>query len=174
MKQQRQQKPSWTLMSLYLTLAVLHGPSSELSGLPRNTATHSQTMGFLMVQMVKNSPAVQKPRFDPWVRKIPCRREWLPTPVFLPGEFQGQRCLVGCSPWGHEESDTTEWPALPLHSDHNIYHIFFPHSNLRHWTQESESCEGETLLEKHLKFKPLEKIGSWLCDTSGEFKYFKA
>ena len=51
---------------------------------------------------------------------------------------------------------------------------FFLHSNLRNWTQESESCEGKTLLEEHLKFKPLEKIGSWLCDTSGEFKYFKA
>ena len=36
--------------------------------------------------------------FDPWVRKIPWRREW-PTPVFLPGEFSGQRSLVGCHPW---------------------------------------------------------------------------
>jgi len=33
-------------------------------------------------------------RFDLWVRKIPWRREWLPTPVFLPGEFQGQRSLA--------------------------------------------------------------------------------
>ena len=38
--------------------------------------------------------------FDPWVGKIPWRREWLPTPVFLPGEFHGQRSLVGYSPWG--------------------------------------------------------------------------
>ena len=38
--------------------------------------------------------------FNPWVRKIPWRREWLPTPVFLPGEFHGQRTLVGYSPWG--------------------------------------------------------------------------
>ena len=36
-----------------------------------------------------------RPGFDPWVRKIPCRRKWLPTPVFLPGEFHGQRSLVG-------------------------------------------------------------------------------
>ena len=43
--------------------------------------------------------------FDPWVRKIPWRREWLPTPVFLPGEFHGQRSLVGYSPWGHKELD---------------------------------------------------------------------
>ena len=47
-------------------------------------------------------------RFNPWVRRIPWRREWLPTPVFLPGEFRGQRSLVGYSPWGHEESDMTE------------------------------------------------------------------
>ena len=49
------------------------------------------------------------PGFNPWVRKIPWRREWLSTPVFLPEEFHGQRSLVGYSPWGHKESDTTEW-----------------------------------------------------------------
>ena len=38
-----------------------------------------------------------------------CRRKWQPTPVFLPGESQGGRSLVGYSPWGCEESDTTEW-----------------------------------------------------------------
>ena len=37
------------------------------------------------------------------------RREWQPTPVFLPGESHGQRSLVGCSPWGREELGTTEW-----------------------------------------------------------------
>ena len=36
------------------------------------------------------------------------RRKWQPTPVFLPGESQGQGSLVGCSPWGHTESDMTE------------------------------------------------------------------
>ena len=36
--------------------------------------------------------------FDPWVGKMPWRREWLPTPVFLPGESHGQRSLVGPSP----------------------------------------------------------------------------
>ena len=38
----------------------------------------------------------------------PWRRKWQPTPVFLPGESQGQRSLVGCSLWGLTESDTTE------------------------------------------------------------------
>ena len=45
---------------------------------------------------------------DPWVTKIPWRRAWQPTPVFLPGESHGQRSLVGYNPWGHKESDTTE------------------------------------------------------------------
>ena len=36
------------------------------------------------------------------------RRQWHPTPVFLPGKSHGRRSLVGCSPWGREESDTTE------------------------------------------------------------------
>ena len=40
--------------------------------------------------------------------KIPWRKEWQPAPVFLPGEFLGQRTLVGYSPWGHQESDMTE------------------------------------------------------------------
>ena len=42
-------------------------------------------------------------------RHIPRRRQWHPTPVLLPGKSHGQRSLVGCSPWGHWELDTTEW-----------------------------------------------------------------
>ena len=41
-----------------------------------------------------------RPMSDPWVRKILWRRECLPNPVYLPGEFHGQRSLVGYSPWG--------------------------------------------------------------------------
>ena len=46
--------------------------------------------------------------FDLWVRKIPWRRAWQPTLVFLLGEFHGQRSLASYSPWGHQESDTTK------------------------------------------------------------------
>ena len=46
--------------------------------------------------------------FNPWVRKIPSRRTWQPTPVFLPGDSHGQRSLEGYSPWGCTESDMTE------------------------------------------------------------------
>ena len=47
-------------------------------------------------------------RFNPWSRKIPWRRKWRPTPVFLPGKSYGQRRLVGYSSWGGKESDRTE------------------------------------------------------------------
>ena len=45
---------------------------------------------------------------DPWDGKIPWRRKWQPTPVFLPGKSHGQRRLVSYSQWNHKESDTTE------------------------------------------------------------------
>ena len=50
--------------------------------------------------------------FDPWVGKRPWERKWKPTPVFLPGEFHGQRSLVGYSLWGRKESDTTDGLTL--------------------------------------------------------------
>ena len=49
-----------------------------------------------------------RPGFDPWVGKMPWRREWQATPVFLTGKPHGRRSLVGYGPWGHKESDTTE------------------------------------------------------------------
>ena len=47
-------------------------------------------------------------RVHPWVGTIPWRREWQPTPVFLPGKFHGQKSLAGYSPWVCKESDMTE------------------------------------------------------------------
>jgi len=44
----------------------------------------------------------------PGLRRSPWRREWQPTPIFLPGEFQGQRSLVSYCPWGCKESDMAE------------------------------------------------------------------
>ena len=63
----------------------------------------------LVTQAVKNLPAIQETQFNSWVRKIPGRREWQPTPAFLSGEFHGQRILAGYSPQGSKESDTTKW-----------------------------------------------------------------
>jgi len=60
--------------------------------------------------MLKNSPANAGDITDRGSisGKIPWKRKWQPTPVFLPGESHGQRSLTGYSPWGRKESDTTE------------------------------------------------------------------
>ena len=50
--------------------------------------------------------------FDPQVGKIPWQRAWQPTPIFLPGEFHGQRSLVGYSPWGHKEPDLSNLACM--------------------------------------------------------------
>jgi len=60
---------------------------------------------FLMAQLVKTHHG-----FRPCVEKIPRRRKWQPSSVFLPGKFHRQRSLAGYSPWGHKESDITECP----------------------------------------------------------------
>ena len=66
----------------------------------------------LVAQRVKNPPAMQ----ETWVQSLgqedPWRRAWQLTPVFLHGESHGQRILVGYSPWGHKESETTEQLTL--------------------------------------------------------------
>ena len=65
-----------------------------------------------MALVVKNLPVNARRhrqcRFDPWVGSIPWRRAWQSTLVFLPGKSHGQRSLVGYSPKGCKESDTTE------------------------------------------------------------------
>ena len=62
--------------------------------------------------VVKNPPArtgdKKRGSLDPWVGKIPWTGAWQPTPVLLPGESLGWRSLVGYSPRGRKESDTTE------------------------------------------------------------------
>ena len=54
------------------------------------------------------------PGLNPWVGKIPWRREWLYTPVILPWQFQGQRSLGGYNPWGRKELDMTEQLSLSI------------------------------------------------------------
>ena len=61
----------------------------------------------------------KRSRFDPWVGKIPWRKAWQATPVFLPGESHGQRSLAGYSPWYRKESDMTE--AIH-HTSHTSQH----------------------------------------------------
>ena len=69
--------------------------------------------------MVKNHLQYRIPGFNPWVGKIPRRRKWLPTPLFWPGEFHGQRNLEGYSPWGRKELD--------LNNSNNMFYEAFGH-----------------------------------------------
>ena len=64
-------------------------------------------LGFPGGSAVKNLPAWRY-RFEPWVRKIPWRRKWRPTPVFLPRRSHGQRSLAGYSPGDPKQLDTAE------------------------------------------------------------------
>ena len=76
-----------------------------------------------MAQQVKNLPAAQETQELPVLRclgKIPWRRAWQPTPVFLPGESHGQRNLTDYSPWGHQESDMAE--AIK-HNTQNLFDL---------------------------------------------------
>ena len=68
-------------------------------------------MGFPGGTGVKN---LRANGFDPWFEKIPWRKKWQPTPVFLPEEFHGQRSLVGYSPWDHKELGTIEYMSHKL------------------------------------------------------------
>ena len=61
-----------------------------------------------------------RPKFDSWIGKIPWRKEWLPTPIFLPGKSHGQRNLAGYSPWGNKELDTTERLSLRKVTEYRI------------------------------------------------------
>ena len=61
-----------------------------------------------MAQLIKIQLQCRRPGSNPWVGKISWRREQLPTPVFWPGKFYGQRSLAGHNPWGHKELDMTE------------------------------------------------------------------
>ena len=80
--------------------------------------------------------------FDPWVGKIPWRRKQQPTPVLLPGKFQGQRSLVGYSPWGHKESKPTE----RLHS---LTHSF--QGSIR-WSDFLAFCPAQNYKSQRLSF----------------------
>ena len=80
------------------------------------TNTYIHTRACLVAQLVKNPTAMQRPRFDSWVGKIPWRRKWIPTPVFLPGESHGQRSLVGSQSMELQELDTTKPPHHHTHT----------------------------------------------------------
>ena len=72
--------------------------------------------GTPIAQQVKSSPAMQETgghKFELWVGKLPSRRKWQPTPVFLPGEYHWQRSLVDYSPWGRKRM-VHDWACICL------------------------------------------------------------
>ena len=86
-------------------------PLVETTSLSEATSVYQeypQTWAFLVAQRVKNMPAMQ----ETWIRSLgledPLEKEMQPTPVFLLVESHRQRSLVGYSPWGRKESDTTK------------------------------------------------------------------
>ena len=103
---------------------------------------------------------LKRHEFSPWVGKIPWRRKWLPTSVFLPGEFHGQRNLVGYSPWGRKELDTTEWLTRTyLLSNLNKSHLSI-HPLSQHLSNFSRP-------QNHLEANPLALPQSFWCNKFG-------
>ena len=106
---------------------------------------------------------MQEPGFDPWVGKIPWRRKWQPTPIFLPGESHGRRSLVGYSPWGGKESDTTE--RLHFHFSLSIFHCIFVVQSLScvqlfvtPWTAARQAFLSFTISQSLLKLTSIELV----------------
>ena len=85
--------------------AAVYGVARNRTRLKRLSSSSSSRASQ---RAVKNLAECRRRGLYPWVRKIPWRSTWQPTPVFLPGEFHGQKILVGYSPWGCKESDMTE------------------------------------------------------------------
>ena len=86
----------------------------------------------LKLPRVKHPPKFRgRHQFDPWVGKIPWRRAWQPTIVFLPGESHEQRSLAVYNPWGLKESDTTEH-ITHIHTHSSCYTISFRKQNTLH------------------------------------------
>ena len=110
-------------------------PAALLKSFNSSNSFLMESLGFsiystvspaLVAQMIKNLPAMWETWFDPWIWKIPWRRERLHTPVFWPEEFHGLY-----SPWGCKESDTTEQISLSFLSSFGLrIHQFYLQKNL--------------------------------------------
>ena len=99
---------SWPADHQYSHVSVYFGELLEVFILTFFHPPKELVKTSLVAQMVKRLPTMRRPGFNPWVGKIPWRRKWQSTPGLLPGKSHGQRSLVGYSPCGRKESDTTE------------------------------------------------------------------
>ena len=96
--------------------------------------------------------------FNLWVGMIPWRKQQ-PTPVFLPRKFHGQGSLVGYSPWGHKESDTTQHSTQPNSQQEKCYFLLC--SVLSLWMENCYNSKGYSL-QKGLSSNLSQAIGSIL------------
>ena len=140
-------KPAFSLSSFTLikrlfsssSVSVIRGVSSAYLRLYFSWQSWFQlvfhpTWHFTWMVLVVKESSFQRRRhkrcgLHPWIRKIPWKRKWQPTPIFLPGKFHEQRSLVGYSPWGCKELGTVEYSAQKLNKqDDNIQpcHTPFP------------------------------------------------
>ena len=87
--------------------AAFHGVAKSRTQLSDWTELN-WILASLVAQSVKNLLVMQE-TWVPWAGKIPWRRKWQPTLVHLPRKFHGWRSLVGYGPWGHKESDTSNF-----------------------------------------------------------------
>ena len=96
-----------TLLTIFLMLTYIHKTYLLYNWqlIPLNNGAFPVAQRLRICLQCKSH---RRHRFDPWVRKIPRRRTWQPTPVFLPGESHGQRSLTDHSPQGRKKSDTTQ------------------------------------------------------------------
>ena len=150
-----------------------------------------QIIFISVAQTIRSLPAVQQTWFDPCVRKIPWRRKWQPTPVFLPGNSQRWRSLAGYSPWGHKESGMTEL-LFRFHEGLNdisvskqcrvvdilSYSVYLPVQQTEHmWipvslSEETEMVSHATFL--HTSYTTLLKRFTWDTFLMQVFGYFSA
>ena len=84
---------------------------------------HLSHWASLVAQMVKSLPVMQETQVQSLGRKIPRRRKWQLTPIFLPGKLHGRRSLAGYSPWSCKESDTAEPLTLANTSDDFLFSL---------------------------------------------------
>ena len=109
---------SFPVSQLFTSGGQSIGASASASVPPMNIQVkHLRLIRRVIINILRASLVVRcwgiclqckRARFNPWVEKMPWRRKWLPTSVFLPGEFHGHRSLASYSTWGHKELHTTE------------------------------------------------------------------
>ena len=99
--------------------------------------------------------------FDSWVGKIPWGRAWRPTPVFLPSESYGQRSLVGHSPWGRKELDTTEQLTRPLRRQYSCSFVLPSRQTFYHIVAYI-TCDFSIIIISHLLFYNKHNKCLWL------------